>query len=613
MKKLISIVLVLMILASCVCISATATSNSNVLYFDANLSEWGDFSKVYCHIWSYGEEPFFAWQSKKELCTDEDGDGVWTYDLDSKGVVLEDGVQYCVIFSNERGVQTYNLLFDTTVLGATAYSVESDLEAPTDSTKKAQVVFWKDLDKTVYGPEKCITSIGNVVGTCLPKGVTSEMLFEDFLLNTYDNAMTYSGKTSQQLIDDTASALGLTKNDVESCILNVGADFEWNKTDSTLECSEASADEVEVNTAVRQYKELSGDKEFTTRRYYFLRPDGTNGMTAKSDYIYEKGSYVPSWDDEYSYSGATHISWEKTDRLDHENYLGYVAMNGDSDGVYYADVPDFVDCISWNNGVDYKNSDDEDMWLYARNTFNIGCEYYDPGESENYPNGVDSFDNMIFVINPDEIPWGNIGDPGDEPGEWYYYYGNGCYGFEADGNSYDCIRDDHKHETPEGVHIVAGDDVVCGSWWDPTDMNNQLIFNEESGLFEKTYENVPKGTYQFVITTDFEFPGSESEGVTSERFLVIEVLENGTKLTITFDGVDMVSYKLLPPPMVSGDINGDGNFSILDATEIQLVLAKFDEFKSESAEAMADLNKDGEVTILDATKIQLVLAKIEYA
>ena len=370
----------------------------------------------------------------------------------------------------------------------------------------------------------------------------------------------------------------------------------------------ATSSEMDVNTAVNQYKELSGE-DFTTRRYYFLRPDGTNGETSKTGEIYEKDSYVPSWNNDNAC--ATHISWEKTDRLDHDNYLGFVAMNGDSDGVYYADVPDFVTTIMWNNGVDYKNSADDEMWFYAHNTFNIGCEYYDVGESDNYPMGLDSFDNMIFVIDPDKTPWGNIGDPGDEPGEWYYYYGDGCYGLRANGSTLDCMRDDHDHEKRGDVHIVAGDAIVCGTNWDPTDLNNELVFNEETGMYEKTYYNVPEGVHQFVVTTNYVLPCSVSEGCTSERYLMIKVEEDNAKITIQFDGEKFVNYLLLIPPMVTGDVNRDGYFDILDATEIQLVLAGLAEFKNESVKAIADVNKDGDVTIMDVTKMQLVLAKIE--
>ena len=54
-----------------------------------------------------------------------------------------------------------------------------------------------------------------------------------------------------------------------------------------------------------------------------------------------------------------------------------------------------------------------------------------------------------------------------------------------------------------------------------------------------------------------------------------------------------------------GDVDGDGEVSILDATAIQRRLAGL---STEYVEAAADLDEDGEVSILDATEIQRFLA-----
>ena len=56
-----------------------------------------------------------------------------------------------------------------------------------------------------------------------------------------------------------------------------------------------------------------------------------------------------------------------------------------------------------------------------------------------------------------------------------------------------------------------------------------------------------------------------------------------------------------------GDVDLDGELSILDATHIQRRLVGLDEF-SDLKEALGDVDGDGEVNILDATKIQRILA-----
>ncbi len=238
MKKLLALVLALILMFSTVTLASAAegpsapTGYSNVLNFDVTTTGWNNFKKVYCHIWVHNGESFYAWQSKAEQCTDADGDGVWTYDLDAKGVVLEDGELYVVVFSNENGMQTYNLLFDTSVIGDTAYCDGTYYENPEDSSKIAQAAFWRNQNRAEFGPEKCVTSIGNVVGTCVPFTTTRYAMFVDFLVNKLINARTYSGKSDQQLLDDTAAQLGLDDGDIEEAIRDAGVSVNWRSNGS---------------------------------------------------------------------------------------------------------------------------------------------------------------------------------------------------------------------------------------------------------------------------------------------------------------------------------------------------------------------------------------------
>ncbi len=210
------------------------TGAGNVFKFDAASAGWNNFKKVFCHIWVYNGDSFYAWQAKKEACTDN-GDGTWTYDLDAKGVALADGELYGIIFSNENGMQTYNLLAGTPCIGDTAYCDGTTYENPEDSSKTAQAAFWKGQDPTVYGPEKCVTSIGNIVGTCVPSVTSPQAMFEDFLANKLTNAQTYSGKDDQTLLDDTAKALDLKQENVSEAIKVTGVTVNWSADKSTLE------------------------------------------------------------------------------------------------------------------------------------------------------------------------------------------------------------------------------------------------------------------------------------------------------------------------------------------------------------------------------------------
>lgn len=54
--------------------------------------------------------------------------------------------------------------------------------------------------------------------------------------------------------------------------------------------------------------------------------------------------------------------------------------------------------------------------------------------------------------------------------------------------------------TAAGSYYVAGVSDLCGSHWDAGDANNQMTLNEESGLYEKVFTDIPAGTYECKVT-----------------------------------------------------------------------------------------------------------------
>lgn len=205
-----------------------------VIYFDTSDSGWKEFVYVGFHIWEVDGEAFLDWGGKKQRGADE-GDGVWSYDLASHGITLDPEKQYAVVFYSDKGAQTYNLLFDTTCYGDTAYPDPSQItENPEDSNKTAMPAYWRHQDPTVNGPELKISSIGNVIGSCCPRSKTPAGLLAEFLGNTYTNAALYSGLTGQQIIDNVGVGLGLTAEEVDEVVLNSGVDTDWNYDDSIL-------------------------------------------------------------------------------------------------------------------------------------------------------------------------------------------------------------------------------------------------------------------------------------------------------------------------------------------------------------------------------------------
>ena len=186
-----------------------------------------------------------------------------------------------------------------------------------------------------------------------------------------------------------------------------------------------------------------------TRRYWFIMPDGKSGRTDPST-----GEVAPNWYNDYT-EGAGIYWWGGSAKP--EGWCGYAAMKGDAENVFYADVPKDVTTIIWNNGVNGGETptdpdDPNDIYFKAAQSVNINSEYCEAGEEITLPNGVseeEGFDNMVFIIYPEEVSINDFSKKQTCGGHWYYYYGAGCYGLVKGGESdvkANCQNPDHNHD-----------------------------------------------------------------------------------------------------------------------------------------------------------------------
>ena len=246
MKKIICTLLTTLLILSLLVTPVSATSQSNtqdaVLHFDANsaIKHWQPFSKVYCHIWEYDGEAFYPWHSDKSICTDSDNDGIYTYNLTKNGINLKENTQYCCLFSTNAGNHQYPLLFDTSVLGDTAYLTGDYYSSPEGCDE--YYMFWNNKDHREHGPELVINPIGQVLGTCMPKGKTPISLLQNALINSIENARIFSCKSDQKIINQIAYQLGLSCEQVQNTIENSGVKVEWQKELSTADKLVGDAD-----------------------------------------------------------------------------------------------------------------------------------------------------------------------------------------------------------------------------------------------------------------------------------------------------------------------------------------------------------------------------------
>lgn len=131
---------------------AEELTNPDYIYFQVPTEgavAWNNFSAVFCHIWQEGDEggDFYAWQAKDERCEDM-GNGYYSYDI--SGLTFKEDGTYSVIFSNENGMQTYNLTLTSDCKGDIVVCEGDTCENPVDSQKQCAVARWLENKDKVH-------------------------------------------------------------------------------------------------------------------------------------------------------------------------------------------------------------------------------------------------------------------------------------------------------------------------------------------------------------------------------------------------------------------------------------------------------------------------------
>lgn len=168
--------------------SSSEVGAGDVISFDVKKSGWNNVKSVFCHIWRPdGTGDWNDWQSKAEKCSYDADSGIATYDLSKVGnqVTKSNGREFCVIFSANTGVQTYNTIMSGSCIGDTMYCTGEMIENPEDSEKQAAVAVWQNNPDC--GPEKKVTSTGNIVGSAYPEGETDVTLVASYLIQYYND------------------------------------------------------------------------------------------------------------------------------------------------------------------------------------------------------------------------------------------------------------------------------------------------------------------------------------------------------------------------------------------------------------------------------------------
>ncbi len=698
------------------CIREDHDHENLYIKFNPKNSGWTDFENIYCIIQSQGGSAFYPEKSIPALCTDYDGDGIYTYDLNKSKIKLQKHNIYYVYFMTDKGDHTYELTMQTTNIGDTVIATgkgesrtlskwanETPLSIPSlkdaiknyEQENNTKIKTYRNYFLIPDGSEDFVDSNGEVLPNWFNEyytdicvnwysyvtsadvpyrhypGYTIEKTFEDnvyyadipvgvdsYTVNngvvdynypTYSRCVSfllgpeYNAEYKEGLTDCDNMIFVIEEMDRYSATTTAMCTGQWYyyrggscySETKTGECLNKAHDHKSVKEAVEEYETEAG-KTIETNRYYFLMPNGSNGEKGNEDDSFSTtyGKFAPSWYNEYSDTPA--IYWCYQDTTNPELYPGYSVEKGDSECVFYADVPKEVTTILWNNGITYSSNDDH-LSLYVMQTINIGSEYYDPGESDNYPEGTDSFDEMIFVVDPDIISINGFSyfNPAHSPwgGEWYYYYGNGCYGFEKDGDEHDCLRDDHDHankEVDNKIYFNANNNI----YWDDVSQIYCHIYDEDGNNYydwltkdEKCIDTNNDGVWTYDLSK-----ASISLDVNKLYYVVFADGKGGQTQPLRLSTINLgqtayctgayldtdkdrqfpfTNWKktTTPTDYEIGDVDADGILSVLDATIIQRDVAKVYTLTDEE-KSRADVDTDGLVTVLDATAIQRKVAKL---
>ena len=254
-KKIMSMILSIAMVLSIAVVGITGVSAADVpdktsevgagnnIYFNVKKSGWNNVKAIYCHIWrADGTGDWPDWQTKKEKCKYDSSTGIATYDLSKTGhnIKKSDGKLYCVIFSANTGMQTYNAIMSGKCIGDTLYCTGNLLENPEDSEKRANEAVWAKTKDC--GPEKKITSTGNIVGTALPEGETDTSMLACFLIAYYD------WPEKMDKVPALVKELNLSTSDVMKAVNKKLDNGGYDNADSIRASVKAVLDKIEVAT-----------------------------------------------------------------------------------------------------------------------------------------------------------------------------------------------------------------------------------------------------------------------------------------------------------------------------------------------------------------------------
>ncbi len=313
-------------------------------------------------------------------------------------------------------------------------------------------------------------------------------------------------------------------------------------------------------------------EETNTKTFYFYMPREW------------RNSYNDTYDGESLDSCSAGVYWWGTSYnpedyygTDRNGWPGYnITETEEADSnIFVAKCPSDASTIIFNNTVDggeiTQKENDLDRFYAAENTVNITSEFYMPNEDKYgfYPDGTDDVDGMIYVCNLADTEINEFSGRSTYCGAWFYYYGNGEYGIYKD---YDDAVDNNavysggQWPGNNNYWTIAGNLPVLDEEWEPS-LESSRLTHESEDLYSISFENVPTGEYEFLIT-DGSF--DNTFGLGDDNFY-LRVMQS-CDITIEFDltqfnkggnGIDVYGDYVTTEPIAPGYyVTGDEGLCI---------------------------------------------------
>ncbi len=248
----------------------------------------------------------------------------------------------------------------------------------------------------------------------------------------------------------------------------------------------------------------------------------------------------------YWWEGSYHCKEEANMGGTGQDWPGYVIPDTDpaDPNIFVVKVPTDVVTLVFNNAVDGGSDSTGPNYTKAIQTGDVGTEYYSPGEDGYgfYPEGTETFNNMIYVCNPKAIDVNPFSGKETYKGVWFYYYGNGEYGINkerVEGEVYKNgefppygfqVDETAEVEVGQVADIFCNDNTATATVADPSIA--EIIKDEKTGKFSVKGLKAGTTTISFTITKDGESETLECKVTVKAKPAAVTKKTNKMKVTV---------------------------------------------------------------------------------